>query len=75
MQYLKFTDFRNRSKEYFDLIEKGESFIIIRKGTPVAQISPFETKRVQGWKRAIKKVKLKKNISTLRFIAEERSDR
>ncbi len=34
MTYLKFTDFRNKSKEYFDQVEHGSSFIIIRMRIP-----------------------------------------
>jgi prevent-host-death family protein len=63
MHYLKFTDFRNRSKEYFDKVEKGSSFIIIRKGKPIAKIIPFN-ESFSGWKRETIKVKLKKTKRT-----------
>jgi prevent-host-death family protein len=74
MEFLKFTDFRNHSKEYFEKIEEGESFIIIRKGKPVARIIPFEQK-TEGWKRSFKRVTLKdNNKTTLDYIAAERSE-
>ena len=73
MEYLKFTDFRNKSKNYFDQVEKGNSFIIIRKGRPIAQIIPFN-ENISGWKRKIKKVKLKKNVKTLDYILSERNE-
>jgi antitoxin (DNA-binding transcriptional repressor) of toxin-antitoxin stability system len=37
MNFLKFTDFRNNSKEYLDKVENGDSFIIIRKGKAVSK--------------------------------------
>ncbi|GAG75590.1 unnamed protein product [marine sediment metagenome] len=73
MEYLKFTDFRNHAKEYFEKIEAGESYIIIRKGNPVAKIIPFKN-REKGWKRNIKKIKIKSNKTTLDYILSERSE-
>lgn len=75
MQYLQFTDFRNNSKMYFDLIEKGDSFIIIRKGKPIAQISPLSKAKQKGWKRKIQKVDLKGDKSTVEYIEAERSEK
>lgn len=74
MNYLKFTDFRNKSKEYFDKVEHGSSFIIIRKGKPIAKIVPFSQVE-PGWKRENKKIKLKTKKSTLDFILQERSEK
>lgn len=75
MEYLQFTDFRNHSKEYFERIEEGESYIIVRKGKPVARILPFEQPS-PGWKRDVKRVKLTKGKNTTTdYIAEERSGR
>ena len=58
MDYLQFTDFRNNSKQYFDKVENGNSFIIIRKGKPVATLKPFKEEINEGWKREVKKIKL-----------------
>ena len=75
MEYLQFTDFRNHSKEYFEKIEDGESFIIIRKGKPVAKILPF-SQGLTGWKRNVTRIKIKKpDKTTIDFISEERNDR
>ncbi len=74
MKYLKFTDFRNRSKEYFDKIERGSSFIIIRKGKPIAKITPFD-EALAGWKRETVKVKLKSSKTSLDFLRDERDER
>ncbi len=75
MEYLQFTDFRNRSKEYFQKIEEGKSYIIVKKGKPVAKIVPFERQK-QGWKREVRRVRLRSpNKTTTDYIAEERSER
>lgn len=74
MNYLKFTDFRNRAKEYFDKVEHGSSFIIIRKGRPIAKIVPFNETH-SGWKRETIKVKLKKSKSTLDYVMQERNEK
>lgn len=74
MEYVQFTDFRNHSKDYFDRIEEGESYIIVRKGKPVARMLPFEQPS-PGWKRSLKRAKLKPGEKTTTdYITEERSD-
>ena len=72
MEYIQFTEFRNHSKEYFDKVEDGAGFVVIRKGRPIAQIIPFKVS-LPGWKRDIRRIKLKGNVSTLDFIMNERS--
>ncbi len=75
MEYLQFTDFRNHSKKYFERIQEGASFIIVKKGSPVARIIPFN-ENIQGWKRSVSRVKLKNTRkTTIDFISEERNDR
>jgi prevent-host-death family protein len=74
MTYLKFTDFRNKSKEYFDQVEHGSSFIIIRKGKPVAKLVPFDQAE-PGWKRENRKITLKTKKTTLDFIKLERNEK
>lgn len=72
MIFLKFTDFRNRSKEYFDKVERGSSFIIIRKGKPIAKIIPFN-ESITGWKRETIKVKIKNSKTSLNYLMQERN--
>lgn len=74
MEYLQYTNFRNHAKEYFEKIEEGESYIIIRRGQPVARVLPFNEKQ-QGWKRKKTRIKLKDSRKTATdFIVEERND-
>lgn len=73
MEYIQFTQFRNNAKKFFDIIEKGKSFVIIRKGKPIAKIIPYQITET-GWKRKIEKASLKKNISVTDFIRKEREE-
>jgi prevent-host-death family protein len=74
MEYLKFTELRNKSKEYFDRVEDGGSYIVIRKGKPIAKITPFY-QAGHGWKRETVKIKLKNGPDSGRYIADERDEK
>ncbi len=73
MEYLQFTEFRNQAKKYFDEIERGARFTIIRKGKPVAEIFPFN-KKTAGWKRPVKKARLKGDLTTTEILRRERDE-
>jgi prevent-host-death family protein len=73
MEYLQFTELRNSAKEYFDKVEKGKSFVIIRKGRPIAKVVPFH-EPVQGWKREIKRVKLKSGADSSVVLRQLRDE-
>jgi len=74
MKFVKVTDFRNNAKAYFEQIEQGESYVVIRKGKPVARVIPFE-QNPQGWKREVSKVSTgDEDRSSLDILLEERSE-
>ncbi len=73
MEYVQFTEFRNQAKKYFDEIERGARFAIIRKGKPVAEILPFNNKAT-GWKRPVKKATLKGDLTTTDILRRERDE-
>jgi prevent-host-death family protein len=73
MQFLQFTEFRNKSREFLDAVEHGNSYVIVRRGKPIAQVTPFR-ESVQGWKRIPKRVTLKKPVSTTDVIMEMRGE-
>ena len=75
MNYLQFTEFRNKSKEYFDKVEHGNTFVIIRKGKPIAMLKPFNNEVTEGWKRDITKVKLKTRKDSAEYIISERNEK
>jgi antitoxin (DNA-binding transcriptional repressor) of toxin-antitoxin stability system len=53
------------------MVEKGEVFIITRKGKPIAEILPLRDKS-RNWKRKIEKITLPEGVSTQTYIEEER---
>ena len=69
--YVTFTDFRNNLKKYFDNIENGISYIITRRGKPIAQVIPLEEIET-GWKRENQKITLKKSKTSLEYTVQER---
>ena len=73
MDYLQFTALRNGAKEYFDEVEKGKSFIVVRKGRPIAKVIPFK-EPIQGWKREIKRIKLKRGVETGKILRKIRDE-
>jgi prevent-host-death family protein len=80
MDHLQFTKLSNSTKEYFDEVEKGKSYLIIRKGKPIAKVIPFKEpiqskKMIQGWKREVKTVTLKSGTDSSKYIREERDER
>jgi len=40
MTTLTFTDFRKRASGVLSEVEKGEAFVIVRHGKPIAELSP-----------------------------------
>ena len=53
-------------------IENGESFLIVKKGHPNAEILPIK-ESTQGWKRTVNKIRLPDGISAQSYIENERS--
>jgi len=74
MEFLQFTEFRNKSKEFMDAVENGQSYVIIRHGKPIANVTPFKEVSVQPWKRTPKRVTLKGNASTTDILMEMRGE-
>ena len=73
MEYLQFTTLRNSAKEYFDQVEKGKSFIVIRKGKPIAKVIPF-VEQTQGWKRDVKPVTLRNGGDSTKILRQIRDE-
>jgi antitoxin (DNA-binding transcriptional repressor) of toxin-antitoxin stability system len=73
MNYLQFTEFRNKSKKYFSKIKQGNSYVIILKGHPVATVVPFNDKQ-NGLKRVIAKIKLKRCNNSAKYVMAERNE-
>ena len=52
-------------------VEEGKSIEIIKSGKPIAILYPLSA-RSQGWKRKIKKIKLKGDVTAQFLIEMER---
>jgi prevent-host-death family protein len=73
MDYLQFTELRNSAREYFDKVEKGKSYVIVRKGKPIAKVIPFK-EPIRGWKRDIQKVTLKNGGNSTVILQQIRNE-
>jgi prevent-host-death family protein len=73
MDYLQFTELRNSAREYFDKVEKGKSYVIVRKGKPIAKVIPFK-EPVQGWKREVKPVTLRNGGDSTKILRQIRDE-
>ena len=53
MKMIQFTDFRKNASRYLDEVELGETLVLLRPGSPVAEIAPYteKTERIPSWKR------------------------
>ncbi|HSV99550.1 MAG TPA: type II toxin-antitoxin system Phd/YefM family antitoxin [Sedimentisphaerales bacterium] len=53
MKTVTFTEFRKRASGVLSDVEKGETFLILRHGKPIAEISQPSSERAAGpsWKR------------------------
>jgi len=71
MRQATFTEVRNHAKEYFDLVESGESVRVLRNGKPIADIVPIPAD-LPSWKRRKAQPLVVAGVSVSRMILEER---
>jgi prevent-host-death family protein len=71
MRQATFTEFRNHAKEYFDLVESGESVRVLRNGKPIADIVPIPAD-LPSWKRRKAQPLVVPGVSVSRMILDER---
>ena len=71
MRQATFTELRNHAKEYFDIVEAGESLRIVRNGKPIADIVPLPPD-LPSWKRRLAQPLIVDGVSLSRIILEER---
>ena len=71
MKQAKFTELRNHAKQYFDIVESGESVRVLRNGKPIADIIPIAAD-LPSWKRLRAQPLVLDGVSISRMILEER---
>lgn len=74
MKTISFTDFRKNASELITDVEHGEKIILLRRGKPVAEITPFSEKpQTPAWKQKGIQLQLRgKDLSSA--IIDERGD-
>lgn len=71
MKQATFTEVRNHAKQYFDIVEAGESVRVLRNGKPIADIVPIAAD-LPSWKRRKAQPLVLDSVSISRMILEER---
>lgn len=71
MRQATFSELRNHAKQYFDIVEAGESLRIVRNGKPIADIIPLP-QDIPSWKRRLAQPLIINGVSLSRIILEER---
>lgn len=71
MKQVTFTEVRNHAKQYFDIVESGESVRVLRNGKPIADIVPVLAD-LPSWKRRKAQPLILDGVSISRMILEER---
>ena len=72
MKQATFTEIRNHAKQYFDLVESGESVRVLRNGKPIADIVPIRPD-LPSWKQREPVPLVLEGVSVSRLILEERN--
>ena len=71
MRQATFTEVRNHAREYFDIVESGETVRVLRNGKPIADIVPIVAD-LPSWKRRKAQPLVIDGVSLSRMILEER---
>ena len=71
MQQTTFSELRNHAKQYFDIVEAGESVRVLRNGKPIADIVPVVAD-LPSWKRRKAQPMILDGVSVSRLILEDR---
>ncbi len=71
MKQATFTEVRNHAKQFFDIVEMGESVRVLRNGKPIADIVPVPAD-LPSWKRRVAQPLVLDGVSVSRMILEER---
>ncbi len=74
MKTVTFTEFRRNASQLLSDVERGEAFVIIRHGKPIAEVTPVsEPSSIPAWKRPALRLSIG-GASLAAAILEERAD-
>jgi prevent-host-death family protein len=73
MKQATFTEVRNHAKQYFDIVEAGESIRVLRNGKPIADIVPIVA-GLPSWKRRQAQPMVIDGVSVSKMIQQDREE-
>lgn len=73
MKQATFTEVRNHAKQYFDIVEAGESVRVLRNGKPIADIVPIVAD-LPSWKRRQAQPMVIDGMSVSKMIQQDREE-
>jgi prevent-host-death family protein len=73
MKQASFTEVRNHAKQYFDIVEAGESVRVLRNGKPIADIVPIVAD-LPSWKRRQAQPMVIDGVSVSKMIQQDREE-
>jgi prevent-host-death family protein len=73
MKQATFTEVRNHAKQYFDIVEAGESVRVLRNGKPIADIVPIVAD-LPSWKRRQAQPMVIDGVSVSKMIQQDREE-
>lgn len=61
MKTISLSDFRKKSSGCIDEVEYGETFILLQRGKPVAEVVPYSDEALQmpSWKKSLTRLCMK----------------
>lgn len=76
MKTVTFTEFRKRASAVLSDVEKGETFLVLRHGKPIAEISPPSSEHPVGpsWKRPASRLTIKGACLSATILEERRRE-
>ena len=74
MKTITFTDFRKAASGFITEVEQGETILLIRRGKPVAEITPIkDSSELPSWKKPLVRLKIKGNDLSSAILEERRN--
>ncbi len=76
MKTISFTDFRKNASSFITEVEHGETIVLLRRGKPIAEITPFTDNSVQtpSWKRQSTRLQIKGSDLSSAILEERESE-
>lgn len=76
MKTVTFTQFRQQASHLLSNVEKGETYVIVRHGKPIAEIIPYTetTTNLPSWKRPGPRLQVKGAALSAAILSEREEE-